>query len=230
MDRAQRQMVKFYQSLPMAKDLLNPQEDFHWSRIFEWDRGETFRIATPIHAATYGEKWAQDFAKVYGPALVMPLTLMTKGLGFGARAIKQKKFSAHFFEDPGFYSASTCFQEGFRYGEPILIVEGVLDAEVASLTYPWTIAALTASVSEQQAFLLSHMTNTVVLSLDADEAGEKGAFYSKKHLQKWGVRTMEMKPSGVGDWGDLLSKPRDEMQMELNRYTVELRSKGVLRD
>lgn len=225
----QGDLVKYFGGLPEAESVLNPSEDFHWSKIFAWNRGGCFRLSTPIHAANFGTKWIQNFSRIYGPAVMMPLSLLGKGLGFGVRAIKEKKFSTNFFQNPGFYSATTCFNETFSYGTPIMVVEGVLDAEVASLFYPWVLATLTSKISEPQAFLLSCLTNTLILSFDNDESGEAGAHFSGKYLQKWGLNYFKLQPpASVKDWGDLLSWPRENVQGEVNRMIVTLRSKGVL--
>lgn len=229
MTSRQEKLVHYFGKLQPAAGLLDPEVDFHWSRVFSWGRGEGFRLSTPVKAAHHGEKWVQNFSRIYGTAIMVPLSLLSKGLGFGLRAIKDKRFSTHLFQDPGFYSASTCTNEPFVYGTPIMIVEGVLDAEVASLVYPWVVATLTAKISEPQAFLLSCLTSTLIESFDNDEAGEKGAHFSKKHLRKWGLKPLHFPPPrAVKDWGDLLGKPRDEVQDELNRCSIELRSKGIL--
>ena len=224
-----KEFVEFYQGLPLAESLLIKDSDFHWSKLFAWDRGKDFRIATPVHAVSHqGGKWIQEFTKTYGPAVVMPLSLLNKGLGFGARAIKEKKFSAKLSHVPGFYSAASCFNKPFVYGTPIMVVEGVLDAEVASLAYPWVLATLTSKISEAQAFLLSTLTGTVILSFDNDEAGAKGTRFSTPHLTKWGIKYVDMRPGGVKDWGDLLSCPREKMQDELNRLVMNMHARGVL--
>lgn len=230
MNLQQRRLLRLYQRLPQAETLLTRSKDVHWAKLFPWGRGENFKIATPIDALEGGEEWIQDFTKVYGPSLVMPLSLFDKGLGFGARALKQKKFSANLFQIPGFYTASTAIGRPFIYGEPIIVVEGVLDAEVASLAYPWVVATLTAKISEAQAFLLSGLTNLVIFSFDNDEAGDKGMRFSAKYLKKWGIQSVRMPPTKrLKDWGDLLGLPKDEMQAEITRYSMELRTRGIIR-
>lgn len=227
----QKKLVGYFGGLPDAGGLLNPEEDFHWSRVFSWGRGESFRLSTPIKAAKHGDSWIQNFSRAYGAGVMVPLALLSKGLGFGIRSIKDKRFSTMLFQTPGFYSASPCFEAPFVYGTPIMIVEGVLDAEVASLVYPWVLATLTSKVSEAQVFLLSHLTNTLVMSFDNDEAGEKGLHFSKKHFVKWGLRHFKLQPPrSMKDWGDLLGLPREEVHDELNRVRVELRTKGIIRD
>ena len=223
-----RNLLKAYKGFPDANGLLT-EEDLHWARVFKWNRGVGFRIATPTHADKSGNDWLRDFVKTFGPAIVMPLTFMSKGLGFGARSIKGKRFSANLAHVPGFFTPSTCFEQPFVYGTPIMVTEGVLDAEVASLAYPWTLAALTSKISEVQAFLLSLITNTVIFSFDNDEAGEKGYRYSQKNMKRWGLQHTDLRPSGVKDWGDLLGKPKQDIQDELNRFAVTLRVRGIVR-
>ncbi len=225
-----KELIEFYHGLPTAESLLTKDTDFHWSRVFPHGLGESFKIATPPHAATHGTPWIKEFTRDFGPAVVMPLALLDKGLGFGARAIKQKHFSTFLVQAPGFYTPASCFAKPFVYGTPIMVVEGVLDAEVASLAYPWVLACLTSKVSEAQAFLLSMLTSVVVLSFDNDEAGDKGTKFSIPHLQKWGLRYTDLRPSKrVKDFGELLSLPENQMKAEIDCFAVLLRTKGVVR-
>ena len=222
-------LAKLYQKSPSAESLLTRDDDLHWSKIFPWGRGESFKLVTQIQASLSGIPWIKQFTRIYGPAILMPLALLEKGLGFGVRALKGKRFSTHLFQAPGFYSAQTCYEEPFKFGTPIMVVEGVLDAEVASLAYPWVLATLTSKISEAQVFLLSMLTRTIVVSFDNDPAGEKGLRFSTGYLRKWGLQWVDLSPPRrMKDWGDLLSLPREEMQGELVRFQRTLKMKGVL--
>lgn len=91
----------------------------------------------------------------------------------------------------------------FRYGDPILLVEGHLDRDRMSLMFRNTLGVMTNSVSESQANLLKGLTDKVYLMLDNDEAGKIGTNKSKKVLS--GIRVAEVNhDSRLKDAGDLV--------------------------
>lgn len=64
--------------------------------------------------------------------------------------------------------------ERFTYGKPILIVEGLRDCLDAQTIYPYTLAMQTSSIPLLVKEVLHTLTDTIILGLDNDEAGQKG--------------------------------------------------------
>lgn len=62
----------------------------------------------------------------------------------------------------------------FRYGTPILLVEGHLDRDMMATIYPNTLGIMTNRLSSSQLNILSNLTDKFILMLDNDEAGIKG--------------------------------------------------------
>lgn len=102
----------------------------------------------------------------------------------------------------------------FRYGDPILLVEGHLDRDKMSLMFKNTLGVMTNSVSESQANLLKGLTDKIYLMLDNDDAGKIGTNKSKKALS--GMNVVEINhDSRLKDAGDLV-----KLEME-NYYDLK---------
>ena len=92
--------------------------------------------------------------------------------------------------------------ENFKYGTPILLVEGHLDRDTMSEFYPNVLALTTNKISNYQKDILTSLTNKFILMLDNDDAGRigtKDAYYKLK-----GNKISEIKHlSNMKDAGDL---------------------------
>ena len=94
-------------------------------------------------------------------------------------------------------------EDNFRYGKPILLVEGHLDRDVMKEIYPNTLGIMTNHLSKVQVEILKNLTNKFILMLDNDEAGRDGIRTTKYQLQ--GSKIMELKhDSYLKDAGDLM--------------------------
>jgi len=109
----------------------------------------------------------------------------------------------------------------FKYGTPLLIVEGNLDCDVAKEIYPYTVATLTNSISQTQLQLIKGLTNKVILAYDNDEAGNTGYNKNAFKLAAQGIMVKRFEYSnGIHDFGDLLElKQRDIFEYN---YLVQL--------
>jgi DNA primase len=95
--------------------------------------------------------------------------------------------------------------EDFTYGIPIVIVEGNMDCDVAKLIYPYTLATLTNSISQNQIRILAGLTNKVVIAYDNDEAGNQGYWNAYNNLVRYGFKVKRFKHSdNIKDFGDLI--------------------------
>lgn len=95
--------------------------------------------------------------------------------------------------------------ENFEFGDPIVVCEGIADAESLGQVYPYVVSSMTASISPDIASLLSMLTNIVVICYDNDDAGERGSKRAKRTLDKAGVSSRIIKlPEVLKDAGELL--------------------------
>lgn len=86
--------------------------------------------------------------------------------------------------------------EDFRYGIPILLVEGNLDRDRMSLIYKNTLAITTSTISNSQLEFLSNLTNKYILMLDNDKAGILGSYLTSRKLRNFGfIKVMNHYPS-----------------------------------
>ena len=92
----------------------------------------------------------------------------------------------------------------FRYGKPILLVEGHLDRDMMATIYPNTLGVMTSHLSTSQIELLKGLTNSFILMFDNDEAGRKGQSYAKYILKDCKVNELQHEVS-LKDAGDLVS-------------------------
>ena len=91
----------------------------------------------------------------------------------------------------------------FRYGMPILLVEGHLDRDMMATIYPNTLGVMTSHLSRSQVELLTGLTNSFILMLDNDEAGREGTKHAKYVLRGNKIYIMKH-DSSLKDAGDLV--------------------------
>ena len=91
----------------------------------------------------------------------------------------------------------------FRYGDKLVLLEGVLDAEafVYLTGSPWVMAYLKANVGPHMAAVIASMTDKVLVVPDKDAAGVKAFEKTKRGLSTFGVQVhyldIERKDFGV---------------------------------
>jgi 5S rRNA maturation endonuclease (ribonuclease M5) len=112
----------------------------------------------------------------------------------------------------------------FRYGMPILLVEGHLDRDMMASIYPNTLGVMTNMLSKSQVELLKGLTNKFILMLDNDEAGMKGQQQAKYQLK--GCNILELKHQGrMKDAGDLVKLDitnHNEFEDIVEQYKLEI--------
>ena len=92
-------------------------------------------------------------------------------------------------------------KEPYKYGVPILIVEGLRDCLDAQGIYPYTVAMQTAAISVMTKEVLKTLTGTLILALDNDETGIKS---TKRIIKDRDFEYMTFNyPSGYKDIGML---------------------------
>lgn len=107
----------------------------------------------------------------------------------------------------------------FKFGTPILLVEGHLDRDIMATIYPNTFGIMTSHLSKSQVELLTSLTNRFILMLDNDEAGISGQKAAKYQLK--GSQVLELrKDNRLKDAGDLV-------KLDITNHSL---SESILRD
>lgn len=120
------------------------------------------------------------------------------------RGFKEKGFTVFSPSIVPFYGFGR-MSPSFRYGDPIVLVEGVLDQESVRLLYPNTLSILTASLSHYQLSILENLTSSVVLCLDNDKPGVEGSAKAKYKLRGKGIHVETITlPPFMKDPGNLI--------------------------
>jgi hypothetical protein len=72
----------------------------------------------------------------------------------------------------------------FKYGDYLILTEGIYDADSFRHIYPNTLAMLTSNITLMQSEVLKTMTNKFIIAFDDDKAGDAGF---KKAIQRLGT-------------------------------------------
>ncbi len=124
----------------------------------------------------------RQFFKEVGIFLAIFNTYSGKPVGIVFRDLSKKEF-IDFSIATNIYGLDF-FSEDFKYGDPIVVTEGIYDADVFRQINRNTVAVYTSSVSVMQAEILHTITDKFVMALDADDAGERGFNTSVKNLKR----------------------------------------------
>lgn len=120
----------------------------------------------------------------------------------------------------------------FKYGTPIILVEGNIDCDSVRQIYPCALATLTNAISLNQLQLLSALTNKVIIAYDNDEAGKRGYWNAYNTLTKRGFRVKRFKHSCLlKDFGDLIDlQMRDKEDYESTLLYYKRQIQNLLED
>ena len=124
------------------------------------------------------------------------------------RSIKgDKAFMAVGSQSKLFYGLGY-LDKDFKYGDWIVIVEGLADADIGRGLYPNFLATMTSKITHSQFEVLKLLTNRVILIGDNDKPGRIGTKNNRKRLQEAGFDVRLIFQYGdlkdLGDLGDLL--------------------------
>lgn len=70
----------------------------------------------------------------------------------------------------------------FKYGDYLILTEGIYDADSLRRIFPNVVAMLTSNITIMQAAILKTMTDKFIIAFDADNAGESGFETALKRL------------------------------------------------
>ena len=162
--------------------------------------------------------YVRSFINAHKEVIIIANVIRGRVLGMLLRSVGEKAFMDYGFRKGSFYGLGS-LSPNFKYGDPIMLVEGAIDCDFAKQFITRDcLAIMTSSVSIAKAKVLSCLTNRVFLFLDNDEAGRKGELTTKSRLESLGV-TVEILPKNpaLKDLGDLL-----DLYRTANMYTDTL--------
>lgn len=112
----------------------------------------------------------------------------------------------------------------FKYGDWIVLVEGLYDADVLRQIYPNVVATQTSNVTITQAAALKEMTNHFIIAFDSDDAGASGFGKAMKRLGD-GIQHLPIYPGDkdIGEMEEWLDKRNlEEYQKRYDWYKSKL--------
>lgn len=147
---------------------------------------KNYRICTVYDIYSLGlfnsfSYFAKEFINNSGRFLVILNELNGKPISSVFRGLDKKDF----FDFSVYYCpyGLDLIDENFRYGDYLVLTEGIYDADCFRGIYKNTISMLTSSITIMQAEILNTLTNKFILIYDNDEAGKEGIEKSYKRLK-----------------------------------------------
>lgn len=118
--------------------------------------------------------YVMDFVGENGAVLCVANIVNRQVVCCVLRTLNGKEFSVYGSSKKTFYGLGM-LSKNFKYGDPIILVEGIADRDVISSFYPNTLGCMTSHMSTMQFEILKVLTDKVILGYDNDEAGIKGS-------------------------------------------------------
>lgn len=115
----------------------------------------------------------------------------------------------------------------FKYGDTIVLTEGIYDADVLRQIYPNVLATLTSSVTVNMAEVLRLMTDKFIIAYDADNAGIQGFDKALKRLSNDrddNIKKLPIYPGDkdIGEMEEKIDIAPTEYQKRYDFYTQKL--------
>lgn len=148
-------------------------------------------------------KYLIDFINSHGEVLLVANVVRNTVAQMMVRSLEGKEFAVYGKQNSVPYGIGKLAGD-FRYGDWIVLVEGVLDRDSLLHIYPNICAVLTAGASLTQREILRYLTNRIILLYDHDKAGQEGTMKDKRQFAKLGMDVVTFpQPEGVKDSGIL---------------------------
>ena len=115
----------------------------------------------------------------------------------------------------------------FKFGDWMVLTEGIYDADVLRQIYPNVIATLTSSVTVHMAEVLKLMTDRFIIAYDSDKAGNSGfekAFKRLGNAEGDNVKKLPIFPGDkdIGEMEEKLEKSPTEFAIRYEFYKQKL--------
>lgn len=165
-------------------------------------------------------EFVKAFIQNNNQVLMMANIISGKVVGLTFRTIEGPKDFLTWGNNKGNFYGLGQLNASFKYGDPIILVEGLLDCDVIKQYYSNTMAVLTSGLTKNQTAVLTRLTNRIILMLDNDEAGLKGTRLSEQAIKdKCDVRVFKHH-NKCKDPGDIITLElnNDEDYDFINKY------------
>lgn len=116
-----------------------------------------------------------NFVGEQGEVLLMFNIVNKQVLLCMARSLHGDKMFSAVGSQTKFFYGQGMLNKNFKYGDPIILVEGNMDRDCMSLFYPNILSVMSSSLTKSQMQILEFLTNNIILAYDNDVAGIKGS-------------------------------------------------------
>ncbi|MBQ2639195.1 MAG: toprim domain-containing protein [Bacilli bacterium] len=168
--------------------------------------------------------YMKEFLQFHQKALMIANIIDDKIMSIVLRSIDTKKEFQKIGVSKNMFYGLGQLDENFRFGMPIILVEGHLDRDTMSEFYKNVLAVTTNKISNTQTEILKSLTNNFILMLDNDDAGRAGtrdAYYKLK-----GCKITEIKHlanmKDAGDLNKLEISNKDEYDWVVMQYKNQI--------
>ena len=169
-----------------------------------------------------------DFIAEQAEVLAIANRVGNKVLCITFRTLKEKRFLTYgeFRMIP--YGIG-CLAEDFKYGDLLVLVEGMKDRDSLGTVYPNVLATSTAGLSTMMREIVLTLTDKFLLLYDNDEAGKHANFRDRKILTERGCTVViGTHPENVKDCGEIIDQyyKCNDFQAKFlqNYYLIQVRS------
>ncbi|MDE6780256.1 MAG: DNA primase [Ruminococcus sp.] len=151
------------------------------------------------------------------------LDLRKNVIGFGGRVLDDSKPKyLNTAKTPVFDKGSNLFSLHFAKNtdsKKIILCEGYMDViAVNQAGFENAVATLGTAITPEQARIISHYAEEVIIAYDSDGAGQKAAQKAINHFSDVGVRTTVLRMDGAKDPDEYIKKfGRDRFRMLLDK-------------
>lgn len=168
-----------------------------WDALMNHLKAKGYTVEEMLAANVIGKSNRGNYYDRFKKRVMFPIiNIRGNVIGFSGRAMpgedKQGGKYVNTSDTPVYKKSANLF--GMNYAknhceEQMILVEGNMDViSLHQAGFPNTVAALGTSFTEEQANLLARYTNEVVLTMDADAAGQKAIKRATGILEKTGVK------------------------------------------
>lgn len=152
-------------------------------------------------------EYMKEFLRFHNEAIMIANIINDKVLSIVLRSINTKKEFQKVGTNKNMFYGLGMMDKNFKYGDPIILVEGHLDRDAMSQFYPNVLAITTNKLSNSQVKILKYLTNRFILMLDSDSAGQSGIKDTLYKLKEFSI--IEFKHEAqMKDCGDLIKLER----------------------
>lgn len=181
-------------------------------------------LSDVIRSGVDTPQYLREFINKYGEVLVVanPMGGVITQLYF--RSYTKKDFSV-FGDQASIPYGLGLMDPNFKYGDPVVVVEGQADRDLFRRISPNVVATLSAGLSKTGVKVLGKFTNRLILAYDNDKSGiesKRRDFYALRG-KEFIVDTLEM-PKMVKDFGDIAELQYSGKMYEYDYAMLEVRS------